>query len=468
MIRANITTTYHPITSPSPAGPNEKAASKKGDSEGLLGAKLAEQTQRLDEIRLDHKSELTPQTMARRSMATPIPPDLAKFESAFEVSPNLPETRPAVGEDAAAMIEYDQNTDLIDGLQDDGAAHRKLVDAVEFRLPDRDTLEPALPRESSQSAESEAESDSQRIDIETHARSSRTVLEEFLSRLHRQALERRESVETAVDHRDERIEQAEEVNRLRSDEEYVLRRESSETRFDDQERRQQVVIEGVEAAEVREFKRDRADAARSDEARKTEDLYLSRLENRSADNRDLRLQSAEANPETTNAASTIPTRLSSDFVIEIEAALRQSPPVEPSAARGSMTPLVVLQREGVFGIAGSGRNLTLAEFAEQKEFEYNLDQQPFSKDEFLRETESAIYETLNRGNSSSVTRDLVVLAELVNSFRNHLVRAAETVEQVSGNSEERSEQPQTAPMPEDYHSTGSPGSQAPATSEPPR
>jgi hypothetical protein len=84
-----------------------------------------------------------------------------------------------------------------------------------------------------------------------------------------------------------------------------------------------------------------------------------------------------------------------------------------------------LQSEGVFGISSSGRNLGAVDFIRQKQFEYEMDQKPFGKDDLLMETEKAIYGTLNSSQSSSVTKSLLQAAESVNHYRNQALKADE-------------------------------------------
>jgi hypothetical protein len=84
-----------------------------------------------------------------------------------------------------------------------------------------------------------------------------------------------------------------------------------------------------------------------------------------------------------------------------------------------------LQSEGVFGISTNGRNLGAVDFIRQKQFEYELDQKPFRKDDLLTETEKAIYSTLNSTQSSSVTKSLLQAAESVNFYRNQSLKANE-------------------------------------------
>lgn len=83
-----------------------------------------------------------------------------------------------------------------------------------------------------------------------------------------------------------------------------------------------------------------------------------------------------------------------------------------------------LQREGVFGLSPQGRYQSVNDFIRTKEFEFEMEQKPFTEDEFLLQTENAIYDVLRRGNSSSVAKSLIQAAEAVNSFRNHLIHSS--------------------------------------------
>ncbi len=83
-----------------------------------------------------------------------------------------------------------------------------------------------------------------------------------------------------------------------------------------------------------------------------------------------------------------------------------------------------LQSEGVFGLSPHGRYQSVNDFIRTKEFEFEMEQRPFTEDDFLLQTETAIYEVLRRGNTSSLARSLLQAAEAVNSFRNHLIRSS--------------------------------------------
>jgi hypothetical protein len=87
-----------------------------------------------------------------------------------------------------------------------------------------------------------------------------------------------------------------------------------------------------------------------------------------------------------------------------------------------------LQSEGVFGISASGRNLGAVDFIRQKQFEYTMDQKPFTTDDLLLEAEKAIHGTLNSDQSSAVSKSLLQAAESVNAYRNHSVRSSERAE----------------------------------------
>ena len=87
-----------------------------------------------------------------------------------------------------------------------------------------------------------------------------------------------------------------------------------------------------------------------------------------------------------------------------------------------------LQSEGVFGISASGRNLGAVDFIRQKQFEYTMDQKPFTTDDLLLEAEKAIHGTLNSDQSSAVSKSLLLAAESVNAYRNHSVRSSERAE----------------------------------------
>jgi hypothetical protein len=87
-----------------------------------------------------------------------------------------------------------------------------------------------------------------------------------------------------------------------------------------------------------------------------------------------------------------------------------------------------LQSEGVFGISASGRNLGAVDFIRQKQFEYTMDQKPFTTDDLLLEAEKAIHGTLNSDQSSAVSKSLLLAAESVNAYRNQSVKSSEHAE----------------------------------------
>jgi|GEM_PF-2325919 len=90
-----------------------------------------------------------------------------------------------------------------------------------------------------------------------------------------------------------------------------------------------------------------------------------------------------------------------------------------------------LQSEGVFGISASGRNLGTVDFIRQKQFEYKMDQKPFTADGLLLEAEKAIHKTLNSDQSSAVSKSLLQAAESVNAYRNQSVKSSEHAEVVA-------------------------------------
>lgn len=98
--------------------------------------------------------------------------------------------------------------------------------------------------------------------------------------------------------------------------------------------------------------------------------------------------------------------------------------VESSTPVAGMRMLAYMQQEGVFGISPLGRYQSVIDFIKMKCFEYELEQRPFNVDEFLQETETAIYDILARGNSSQIAKSLLHAAESVNQFRNQLARSS--------------------------------------------
>jgi hypothetical protein len=84
-----------------------------------------------------------------------------------------------------------------------------------------------------------------------------------------------------------------------------------------------------------------------------------------------------------------------------------------------------LQSEGVFGISVNGRNLGTIDFIRQKQFEYRMDQKPFTTDDLLLEAEKAIHGTLNSDQSSAVSKSLLRAAESINAYRNQSIKSSE-------------------------------------------
>lgn len=100
-------------------------------------------------------------------------------------------------------------------------------------------------------------------------------------------------------------------------------------------------------------------------------------------------------------------------------------PTDNSEPIAGMRMLAYMQKEGVFGISPHGRYHSVIDFIKTKSFEYELEQRQFNIDEFLRETEAAIYDIITRGNSSQITKSLLAAAESVNQFRNDLARSSD-------------------------------------------
>ena len=139
---------------------------------------------------------------------------------------------------------------------------------------------------------------------------------------------------------------------------------------------------------------------------------------------------AEVGPSTVNSA---PAMVSGEDAMqrELTAALQFEQPQagnsQPdSAARSDVAKH--LQSEGVFGISASGRNLGTIDFIRQKQFEYTMDQKPFTTDDLLLEAEKAIHGTLKSDQSSAVSKSLLMAAESINAYRNQSVKSSEHTE----------------------------------------
>lgn len=116
---------------------------------------------------------------------------------------------------------------------------------------------------------------------------------------------------------------------------------------------------------------------------------------------------------------------------ELTVALQFGQAPEGNSQTGSATGSDVakhLQSEGVFGISANGRSLGTVDFIRQKQFEYTMDQKPFTTDDLLLEAEKAIHGTLNSDQSSAVSKSLLQAAESVNAYRNQSVKSSEHAE----------------------------------------
>jgi hypothetical protein len=143
------------------------------------------------------------------------------------------------------------------------------------------------------------------------------------------------------------------------------------------------------------------------------------------------MSSAAAPSQASGALATpvVETQSPDDYAGKLAAALNLSPQGKQSdAIQSSEGALQVrnLQSEGIFGISQGGRNLSAVDFAKQKQFEYGMEQKPFSADAFLQETEKAIYNTLNSGQSTTVAKSLLQAAEAVNSYRNLIAKGSDS------------------------------------------
>lgn len=121
-----------------------------------------------------------------------------------------------------------------------------------------------------------------------------------------------------------------------------------------------------------------------------------------------------------------------DYVNELTDALsqgRESDSKKTTDVSSGTAAVKQLQSEGVFGISPGGRNHSVTDFIKQKQFEYEMEQKSFTSDALLRETERAIFDTLNSGQSSTVVKSLLRAAEAVNSFRNQVATKEDSRQQ---------------------------------------
>jgi len=432
MIKVNVTNTYRVEVTP----PRTKDKRSREDEPqfGKVGAMVQRKLEKAGDdaklAKLRHKSDnRSPEAEKRRSMVTTIPADANEFAPAYEVNDKAvaDKTRPFEKKQPPQSHETEKQTDV---AAKPGEAEPKLQQS-EMRpaLTEQSTRKSerkSLPLEGQQ-LEGEDDESAGKIDLAQRQQASRSVLEAFLEKMLKQSQSQQADAESMIEH---------EVEAQSADTEAALAEQADAQAID-----RRAVENSILGQHERAVGRELMDDAMYAVHKKVHQAYLEQLDERvrgnqkAAESQDMMARLRQASVSEVNAESPVdpffdpplkpsPLVLSEDYARQLAEALAPKETVTTVDA-GSAPGIATLQKEGVFGLSPTGRNLTVTDFIRQKEFEYDLDQRPFTIDAFLQETETAIFNTLNNGNSSSVTGTLLRAAEAVNSFRNHIVRSAE-------------------------------------------
>ncbi len=421
MIKVNITNTYRIDTSLQ--RDNEKRLKEDQRRIGKVGAMVERKMGQLEAEAdasklLHHSDDRTAAAAEKRFMETTIPADSGKYRSSFDVKPS--ESRDDREANLAAAVDpVKPPADRSDSKKPEFVEQRQSIKAADHKETDVQRLTRAK-----ELADSEHDSygsaeplEPEHIDLLSEQRGSRSVLEEFLEKMLAQSRNQQSIYNERVDGQLEASASTHAETTEMLDQREALEREAT--------------LGVVDALQQREQARDDRDEAMLAVHKKIHQAYLEQLDERMRGTQKV-VAALEINEQQVESGQELKLqevpeeKPSGQFVLPADYARRLSEALESYQTEHSQrVPLAALQREGVFGLSSGGRNLSITDFIRQKEFEYNLDQRPFTVDDFLHETENAIYETLNNGNSSSVAGALLQAAEAVNSFRNHMIRAAE-------------------------------------------
>ncbi len=426
MIKVNITNTYRIDTAPQ--RDNDKRLKEEQRRLGKVGAMVERKMVQLEAEAdagklLHHSDDRTAAAAEKRFMETTIPADSDKYRSSFNIK--TAESRDdREANRAAALDPANSPADHPDSEKPEFVEQRQSIKAADRRESDDQRLARAkehadLEQDSYRSTEA---LEPEHIDLLSEQRGSRSVLEEFLEKMLAQSRNQQSIYNERVDGQLEASANAHAETAEMLDQQEALERDAT--------------LGAVDALHQREQARDDRDEAMLAVHKKIHQAYLEQLDERMRGSQKV-VAALEINEHQVEPAQELRQQAASaatpagQLVLPEDYARRLSEALESYQSESSQrVPLVALQREGVFGLSSAGRNLSITDFIRQKEFEYNLDQRPFTVDDFLHETENAIYETLNNGNSSSVAGTLLQAAEAVNSFRNHMIRAAEVPDTV--------------------------------------
>lgn len=435
MIKVNVTNTYRVEVTPPRA--KEKRSREDEPQFGKVGAMVQRKLEKSGDeaklAKLRQKSDnRSPEAEERRSMVTTIPADANKFTPAFEVNDKAAEAkRPPEKRQSPQTHDSEKQPDVAARSDEDepklqrSETHRAPVDQAK-RSSERKSVSPAEQR-----LEDEEDESAGKIDLAQRQQASRSVLEVFLEKMLKQSQSQRADAELMIEHQFE----------MQSDDTAGAIAEQ----VDEQAIDRRAVENSISAQHERAAGRERMDDAMYAVHKKVHQAYLEQLDERvrgnqkAAESEDMMARLRQASVSEVSAETAVdpffdpplrpaPLVLPEDYARQLADALAPNE-TATTADAGSAPGIETLQKEGVFGLSPSGRNLTVTDFVRQKEFEYDLDQRPFTIDAFLQETETAIFNTLNNGNSSSVTGTLLRAAEAVNSFRNHMIRSAEVPEE---------------------------------------
>ncbi len=436
MIKVNVTNTYRVEVTPPRA--KEKHSREDEPQFGKVGAMVQRKLEKASEeaklAKLRHKSDKrSSEAKERRSMVTTIPADANEFAPSYAVNAKAAEAklRPIEKKQSPQAHDTEKQSDVAARSGED----EPILQQKETRRAPDDQSKRASERKSvppeEQQLEGEEDESAGKIDLAQRQQASRSVLEAFLEKMLKQSQSERAEAELMIAHQVEmQSVDTEEVNAEQADEQAVDRR---------------AVENSILAQQERAVGRERMDDAMFAVHKKVHQVYLEQLDERvrgnqkAAESQDMMARLRQASVSEVGAETAVdpffdpplrpaPLVLPEDYARQLAEAL--APRETATTADTVSAPgIATLQKEGVFGLSPAGRNLTVTDFIRQKEFEYDLDQRPFTIDAFLQETETAIFNTLNNGNSTSVTGTLLRAAEAVNSFRNHIIRSAEMPEE---------------------------------------
>lgn len=432
MIKVNVTNTYRVEVKPPRV--KEKHSREDEPQFGKVGAMVQRKLEKASDeaklAQLRYKSDSrSPEVEKRRSMVTTIPADANEFTPAYEVNDKDKEARlrPFEKKQPPQTHDTEKRSDGAAELrEDEPELQRTETRRAPVDQSTRVSEHKSVPLEGRQ-LKAEDDESAGKIDLAQRQQASRSVLEAFLEKMLKQSQSQRAEAELIIEHQAElQSDDTEEAIAEQADAQAIVRR---------------AVENSITSQQEHAVGRERMDDAMYAVHKKVHQAYLEQLDERvrgnqkAVESQDMMARLRQAGVSKVGVDATVdplfdpplrpsPLVLPEDYARQLTEALAPKEPAK-TADVASAPGIETLQHEGVFGLSPTGRNLTVTDFIRQKEFEYDLDQRPFTVDAFLQETESAIFNTLNNGNSSSVTGSLLRAAEAVNSFRNHIIRSAE-------------------------------------------